>query len=124
MWGDGNKTRDYVYVSDVVNANLLALDVPLDYSDPTFNISTGIETSLNTLYGRIAAILGVEANPIYHEDRPGEQVRYCLYSGKAKMDLGWEPAVGLDAGLGATISAATARHFEPAKVALHRSSYR
>jgi UDP-glucose 4-epimerase len=125
MWGDGRKTRDYVYVSDVVNANLLALDVPLDYPDPIFNIGTGIETSLNTLYGKIAAILGVEANPIYHEDRPGEQVRYCLNYRKAKMDLGWEPAVGLDAGLRATISAATTRHFEPAaKVALHKSSYR
>jgi dTDP-D-glucose 4,6-dehydratase len=51
-------------------------------------------------------------------------VRYCLNNRKAKMDLSWEPVVGLDAGLRATISAATARHFEPAKVALHRSSYR
>jgi UDP-glucose 4-epimerase len=124
MWGDGGKTRDYVYVSDVVNANLLALDVPLDYPDPIFNIGTGIETSLNTLYGKIALILGVEAKPIYHQDRSGEQFRYCLNSRKAKMDLGWEPAVGLDAGLRATITAARARHFEAAGVALHRSSYR
>jgi UDP-glucose 4-epimerase len=124
MWGDGGKTRDYVYVGDVVNANLLALDVPLDYPDPIFNIGTGIETSLNTLYGKIALILGVEAKPIYHEDRSGEQFRYCLNSRKAKMDLGWEPAVGLDAGLRATITAARARHFEAAGVALHRSSYR
>src|SRR5207245_11112765 len=78
IWGDGTKTRDYVYIDDVVNANLLALAVPPDHPNPVYNIGTGVETTLNDLYGRIATILGVEATPVYRPDRPGEQLRYRL----------------------------------------------
>jgi UDP-glucose 4-epimerase len=106
IWGDGSKTRDYVYIDDVVRANLLALNVPDDYSDPVFNIGTGIETSLNDVYQSIARILGREAFPIYHPDRPGEQLRYSLDPGKIRSALGWEPATELSAGLRRTVDAA------------------
>src|SRR5208282_4986967 len=72
IWGDGTKTRDYVYIDDVVEANLKALDIPADHPSPIFNIGTGHETTLNALYWKIAAILGVKPAPIYHPDRPGE----------------------------------------------------
>jgi len=105
IWGDGTKTRDYVYIDDVVRANLLALDVPRTHPKPVFNIGTGIETTLNTVYQKIAAIIGAEARPIYHPDRPGEQMRYCLDNSKARRELGWEPKVGLDEGLRRTVEA-------------------
>ena len=99
IWGDGNKTRDYVYVGDVARANLLALNLPLDYPNPVFNIGTSIETTLNELYEKIAQLLKKEPKPIYLPDRPGEQVRYSLDYSKFKKALGWRPAISLDEGL-------------------------
>ena len=99
IWGDGNKTRDYVYVEDAVSANLLALNVANDHSNPLFNVGNGKETTLNELYQTIAGLLGKEARPIYHPDRPGEQMRYCLDAAKIKQELGWEPKVSLKDGL-------------------------
>ena len=99
IWGDGSKTRDYVFIDDIVRANLLALDVPNDFADPTFNLGTGKETDLNTLYKTIAKLLGKEAHPIYHPDRKGEQMRYCLSPKKIGRVLGWKPNVTLKEGL-------------------------
>jgi UDP-glucose 4-epimerase len=103
MWGDGNKTRDYVFVKDIVKANLMALDVSDNHPDPVFNIGTGKETTLNTLYNQIADILGKEAKPIYHPDRAGEQMRYCLDASKVKESIGWEPQYSLEKGLRETL---------------------
>lgn len=103
IWGDGNKTRDYVFINDVVNANILALDLPGGYSDPVFNLGSGKETTLNELYKKIAELLGKEAKPIYHPDRPGEQIRYCLDNSRAKGDLGWKPKYSLEEGLKAIL---------------------
>lgn len=102
MYGSG-KTRDYVYIDDVVKANLTALDVKDDYSNPVFNIGTGQETYLTDLYKKIADLLGKEAKPIYLPDRPGEQQRYCLNISKAKEVLGWVQEVGLEDGLKLTL---------------------
>ena len=105
IWGDGTKTRDYVYVRDVVNANLRALTVPAEHPNPVYNIGTGIETTLNALYARIADLLGAEAQPVYHPDRPGEQLRYCLDHAKATREMDWVPQVSLEEGLRLTIPA-------------------
>ncbi len=99
IWGDGNKTRDYVYIDDVVHANILALDLPNDYSNPIFNLGTGEETTLNELYSNIARILNKKSNPIYHPDRPGEQMRYALDSKKIRKELGWISQISLKDGL-------------------------
>lgn len=103
MWGDGMKTRDYVYIEDVVRANLLALDVPDSHPNPVFNVGTGKETTLNALYKKIADLLDKEARPIYFPDRKGEQLRYCLDYSKIKKELGWEPKTDIDEGLRKTI---------------------
>ncbi|MFA5238950.1 MAG: NAD-dependent epimerase/dehydratase family protein [Phycisphaerae bacterium] len=110
IWGDGRKTRDYVFIDDVIRANLLVLTVPDNHLEPVFNISTGIETSLNTLYGKIARLLHKEPAPIYYPDRPGEQIRFALDNSKAKKHLEWEPRVSLDEGLKATIDYAKSKN--------------
>jgi UDP-glucose 4-epimerase len=109
MWGDGTKTRDYVYIDDVVAANLSALAIPADHPNPVFNIGTGVETTLNALYQKIADLLDVVPRPIYRPDRPGEQMRYCLDWTKARQELGWTPRWSLDAGLRSTVEAQKGR---------------
>lgn len=99
IWGDGTKTRDYIFISDIIKANLKVLDLPGDFADPVFNLGTSKETALNELYSKIAEILGKKANPIYLPDRQGEQMRYSLDFSKAKEILGWEPEVSLEEGL-------------------------
>lgn len=105
IWGDGSKTRDYVYIDDLVWANILALDLPEGNPDPVFNVGTGVETTLNELYWKIAELLGKEPLPKYFPDRPGEQIRYCLDATKAKNILGWQPEYNMEEGLKARLKA-------------------
>jgi len=100
IWGDGTKTRDYIYIEDILRANLLALDLSDDFLDPVFNVGTSIETTLNDLYQKIAKLLNKEIRPIYLSDRPGDQIRYSLDYSKIKKTLGWEPKVSFEEGLG------------------------
>lgn len=99
MYGDGEKTRDFVYIDDVINTNLLALKIPDNYPNPVFNIATSIETTLNEVYQKIAKLLNKPAQPIYLPNRPGEQVRYSLDYSKIKKEFGWQPKVNLEEGL-------------------------
>ncbi len=104
MYGDPNqKTRDFVFVEDVVRANLLALEVPHHHPDPIFNVATGLETSLFDLYKKIANLLGQDARPICMLEKPGEQFRYSLDCSKIRKDLGWQPSIFLDEGLKKTL---------------------
>jgi UDP-glucose 4-epimerase len=105
IYGDGSKTRDYVYVSDIVAANLSALDVPDSHPNPVFNVVTEKETTLRDLYTMIARHLNVPPNPILCEDRPGEQMKCQLSCAKFRDLTGWHPQVGLEQGLKQTISA-------------------
>lgn len=100
IFGDGSQTRDYVFVTDVVEAFFAA---SAKGDGETFNIGTGVETSVNDLYARMAAICGVEAEPVYRPARPGELERSCLSSAKAGGILGWSPQKDLDEGLTETI---------------------
>jgi UDP-glucose 4-epimerase len=98
--GDGEQTRDYVYVEDVAAANLRALECP-DVTGPV-NIGTGIETSVNELHRLLAATAGVTAAPRHGPAKPGEQRRSCLSPALAKRVLGWTPTVTLADGLART----------------------
>jgi UDP-glucose 4-epimerase len=100
IFGDGSQTRDYVFVTDVVEAFFAA---SAKGDGETFNIGTGVETSVNDLYARMAAICGVEAEPEFKPARPGELDRSCLSSAKAGETLGWSPQKDLDEGLTETI---------------------
>ena len=99
--GDGEQTRDYVYVEDVAAANLCAL-VGADVTGGV-NIATGTETSVNGLHRLLAATAGVETAPRHGPARPGEQHRSCLSPGLAKRVLGWTPTLSLADGLARTL---------------------
>lgn len=105
VYGDGEQTRDYVYVGDVVSANLLVADADLPAADTldarAFNVGTGIETSVNTLARTLMSAAGREVEIEHADARVGELKHSCLDAGRLRA-LGWEPAVSLHEGLGIT----------------------
>lgn len=100
----GVKTRDYIYISDVVDANLRSLSLSPNHPDPIFNLGLGEEMHLIDLYGVLAKLLNKEPKPVKLPARPGEQDRYCVNVDKATRDLGWKPRVKLEEGLRMTLS--------------------
>lgn len=94
--GDGTHTRDYVYVADVVKANLLALETNFVGE---LNIGTTTEISANEVFDKVAAVFGKQLERNYGPERPGEQVTSSLRYDKAKEKLGWEPTVSFDEGV-------------------------
>ncbi|HRY83292.1 MAG TPA: NAD-dependent epimerase/dehydratase family protein [Candidatus Cloacimonadota bacterium] len=92
--------RDYVYVKDVVKANLLALQTG---EQKAFNIGTGIETHTRALYDEICTQLGLDVNPISALARKGDLKRSLLDWSKAAVELGWKPDHDLQQGIRETI---------------------
>lgn len=95
VYGDGKQTRDYVFVGDVVEANILALDG----SPNIINIGTGIETSVNDLISIFSSIIGRNAEHQHVDPRPGEVLRSVLDCEKASLEVGWHPEVVLKDGI-------------------------
>lgn len=100
IYGDGKQTRDYVFVKDVVKANVSAIDS--DYNGP-INVGTGIETDVNTIYSLLNEITGATLEPIYAPARLGEQRRSVISNGLLKKILGIENLTPLREGLIQTI---------------------
>jgi UDP-glucose 4-epimerase len=94
VFGDGEQTRDYVYVADVVEAVLAAVG-----RGGTFNVGTGVETTVNELHRLCAEVAGVEAEPRHVEARAGDARRSVLDSSAAGRDLGWRARTSLAEGL-------------------------
>ena len=103
--GDGLQTRDYVYVGDVAEAALRALERP-QVTGP-INIGTGVETTVVALFEALRAAFG-HGESHHGPARPGEQRRSLLDASRARQVLGWTPRVGLDEGLRRTVAAARA----------------
>ena len=101
IFGDGKQTRDYVYVGDVVSANLAAA---ASDASGAFNIGTGVETSVVDLVEALAAISGRPFEAEHAEERPGEVRHIALDASRAKSELGWAPAVELRTGLERTLA--------------------
>jgi UDP-glucose 4-epimerase len=99
--GDGEQTRDYVYVDDVAEAVARALTRAEAVG--VFNIATGIETTVNDLYRRLARLAGIDRAPVHGPAKPGEQRRSVLDACRVKAVLGWTPATALDQGLAHTL---------------------
>ena len=99
--GDGGQTRDYVYVGDVVRANLAAINSAVSGA---FNIGTGVETDVNELYRVLAAGAGTSLVAGHGPARPGEQRRSVISAARAARELNWRPQVSLDEGLRRTFA--------------------
>ncbi|MEX2116554.1 MAG: NAD-dependent epimerase/dehydratase family protein [Bacteroidota bacterium] len=97
--GDGRQTRDYTYVGDVVKANLLALNVT---GSNLFNVGTGIETDVNTLFRSLKNLVHPSCREEHAPAKAGEQRRSVVSSQKIQHELGWKPVVTLQEGLKAT----------------------
>lgn len=98
VFGDGRQTRDWVDVSDVVAANLIAAEASMSGA---INIGHGQETSVLDLLGALGEVVepGALAQPVFEPERPGEVRRSCLDVTRARNELGWEPRVQLRDGL-------------------------
>ncbi len=99
IFGDGTQTRDYIYVEDVVKANVLALEG----KEGIYNIGTGKETSVNELVEIFSKVLGREIKPEYTSPRIGEVTRISLNGDMAKRELGFTPKYSLPEGIKKTI---------------------
>jgi len=98
--GDGEKTRDFVFVDDVVNVAILSIEQ--EKSD-IYNIGTGIETNINEIFRKIKELTNSDCKEIHAPEKLGEQKRSCLDFSKVKQELNWEPEYNLEKGLGDTI---------------------
>ncbi len=96
IYGDGGQSRDFVYVGDVVTANLVAFRKK---AAGVFNIGTGVETTVNALYDEVARACGTSRPPRREAGKPGEQRRSVLDVGRARAGLGFSPEVSLADGL-------------------------
>ena len=99
IFGDGNQTRDYIFIEDVVSANLLALNG----KEGVYNIGTGIETSVNELVHIFEKLLGKKINPVYALKRQGEVDMIALDIEKAKKELGFEVKYNIEEGIKKTV---------------------
>lgn len=105
VFGDGLQTRDYVYVGDVVAANMQVVDMVLgpavSLDQRAFNVGTGIETTVLDLARELMQIAGVNARIDYGAERRGELRNSCLDATKLR-NMGWQPRMQLSDGLRAT----------------------
>jgi UDP-glucose 4-epimerase len=101
IFGDGEQTRDFVYVGDVVVALMLAVDKG---DGLRCNIGTGDATSVNTLFAELCDITGNQLPAHYAPERAGELRYIALNTDLAAAELGWKPRTGLREGLEATVT--------------------
>jgi UDP-glucose 4-epimerase len=109
LYGHGRPTRDYVYVGDVVSALRMATG-----HAGTFNVATGVETDVNTVWNELREASGADVEPELAELRKGELEHSCIDSGRAERELGWKPQVSIREGLRKTY-AALVEEFERAE---------
>jgi UDP-glucose 4-epimerase len=102
---DGEQVRDYVYVTDVARANLLAATRG---EDGCYCIGTGVGTSVNRIYALISEAIGVEVPPLRAPRRPGDLRAAYFDTSKARRALGWAATAPLPDGLAATVAACRA----------------
>jgi len=95
VYGDGEQTRDYVYVEDVKRANIECVLSPND----SYNIGTSIETSVNGLIEYLRKASGRDFEVIYEPARDGEVERISLNNNKAIKEINWTPHVMLEEGI-------------------------
>jgi len=98
--GTGEQSRDMLHVGDVATANLAAIEKG---SGGTFHVSTGIATTVNDLYRKLALLTGYRHEPNHGPARKGDVYRIALDNERARLNLGWEPRLSLEGGLSLTV---------------------
>ena len=98
--GDGLNTRDYVFVSDVVKANLLALN---NNVSGIFNVATGVEHDVNFIFEKLKYFTRSDCKEIHAEAKEGEQRRSVCSYDKIHKNFGWKPEIDFETGLGKTV---------------------
>lgn len=103
IYGDGEQTRDFVYVKDVVEAFLAVLEKPAQTQGRVFNVGTGERTSVNALYWALAKRVGTDIPPQYLPPKPGELRHNALDWQSLHAATGWRPRTPRSEGLAATL---------------------
>jgi UDP-glucose 4-epimerase len=98
--GTGEQARDMIHVGDVATANLAALEKG---AGGTFHVSSGIATTINDLFRKLALLTGYRREPAFGPSRKGDVYRIALDNHRAATGLGWEPRIGLEEGLSLTV---------------------
>ena len=98
--GDGKNTRDYVFVDDVVKANVLALN---DEMTGEYNIGTGVESDVNYIFSALKELTGSDCEEVHGEAKSGEQKRSVISFEKIYKQNGWKPTVKFKEGLDSTV---------------------
>lgn len=100
IFGDGSKTRDYVYVGDIVEANLLALN---SKTSGIYNLGRGIEVTDYEVFEAVRGAVGSLTEPVFAEVRPGEVEHISLDASRAKRELGWTWQTDLAEGIATAV---------------------
>jgi UDP-glucose 4-epimerase len=100
--GDGEQTRDFVYVGDCARANLLAITV--DHKPGIYNLGWGLPTSINQIFETLAKVTDFPHAAQYGPAKVGETRHIYLDASKAKQELGWAPTFTLEEGLQETVN--------------------
>jgi len=98
--GSGEQERDFVYVADIVRANILAVDMG---EGQIYNLGCGRGTSINQLFAIMKGITGYARDPIHGPPKVGETFRIYLDAAKAHSELAWKPLIGMEEGLRRTV---------------------
>ena len=109
VYGDGRQSRDFTFVSDIVEANVCAMRAAPDALGRVFNVAAGRRTSLLELIEMLGRILEVEVEPQFDPPRPGDVRHSQADSGLAERLLGWTARVGMEDGLRRTVEAFAVR---------------
>lgn len=103
IFGDGEQSRDFTYIENVVRANLLAIEAP-DVAGKVYNVACGERVTLNRLVTELRELLDSDVQPTYADPRPGDIPHSLADLDLASGELGYAPAVGLREGLERTIA--------------------
>lgn len=105
IFGDGKTSRDFTYIANVVDGNMLAASLPAeDVSGEVMNVACGRSVDLNGLVSSINRILGSQLTPQYAPERVGDIRHSCADISKAVTKLGYKPQVGFEEGMARTIN--------------------
>ncbi|HPP30282.1 MAG TPA: NAD-dependent epimerase/dehydratase family protein [bacterium] len=101
IFGDGEQTRDFVYIEDVIKANITMLESPVT---GIFNVGTGKETSVNQIFEYIRKVSGKDVKKVHTDPRKGEIKRSCLCPDKIAQATGWKAKVSIEEGIKKTFT--------------------